>query len=111
MIAEDADVIDLLQSNRAHIGVVRVQEYYPSDITVQRLQIEAQMAIYLHQDHPLAQQPRVTEADLKQLRQLRLNTWIERTPYRRARSGWRSPTCCCWKWRSRGLAGASCHAG
>jgi len=80
MIAEDADVIDLLQSNRAHIGVVRVQEYYPSDITVQRLQIEAQMAIYLHQDHPLAQQPRVTEADLKQLRQLRLNTWIERTP-------------------------------
>ncbi|AXU96086.1 LysR family transcriptional regulator [Erwinia persicina] len=80
MIAEDADVIDLLQSNRAHIGVVRVQEYYPSDITVQRLQIEAQMAIYLHQDHSLAQQPRVTEADLKQLRQLRLNTWIERTP-------------------------------
>lgn len=80
MIAEDADVIDLLQSNRAHIGVVRVQEYYPSDITVQRLQIEAQMAIYLHQDHPLAQQPRVTETDLKQLRQLRLNTWIERTP-------------------------------
>lgn len=80
MIAEDADVIDLLQSNRARIGVVRVQEYYPSDITVQRLQIEAQMAIYLHQDHPLAQQPRVTETDLKQLRQLRLNTWIERTP-------------------------------
>lgn len=80
MIAEDADVIDLLQSNRAHIGVVRVQEYYPSDITIQRLQVEAQMAIYLHQDHPLAQQPRVTEADLKQLRQLRLNTWIERTP-------------------------------
>ena len=38
------------------------------------------MAIYLHQDHPLAQQQKVTEADLKSLRQLRLNTWIERSP-------------------------------
>ncbi len=76
MIAEDADVIDLLQSNRAHVGVVRVQEHYPADISVQRLQVEAQMAIYLHQDHPLAQQNNVTEDDLKALRQLRLNTWV-----------------------------------
>lgn len=80
MIAEDADVIDLLQTNRAHVGVVRVQEHYPADISVQRLQVEAQMAIYLHQDHPLAQQDKVTEDDLKALRQLRLNTWIGRTP-------------------------------
>ncbi len=80
MIAEDADVIDLLQSQRAQVGVVRVQEHYPSDICVKRLQVEAQMAIFLHQNHPLAQQTHVTEAELKSLRQLRLNTWVERTP-------------------------------
>ncbi|XUK72449.1 LysR family transcriptional regulator [Erwinia rhapontici] len=80
MIAEDADVIDLLHSQRAHIGVVRVQDHYPSDICVKRLQVEAQMAIFLHQDHPLAQQDKVTEEELKALRQLRLNTWVERTP-------------------------------
>lgn len=80
MIAEDADVIDLLQNGRAHIGVVRVQQHYPVDICVQRLQVEAQMAIFLHQDHPLAQQAQVSEAELKQLRQLRLNTWVEQQP-------------------------------
>lgn len=80
MIAEDTDVIDLLQSHRAHVGVVRVQEHYPADICVRRLQVEAQMAIFLHQDHPLAQQESVSDAELKQLRQLRLNTWGERAP-------------------------------
>ncbi|MFK8259370.1 LysR family transcriptional regulator [Erwinia sp. AnSW2-5] len=80
MIAEDADVIDLLHSQRAHIGVVRVQDHYPSDICVKRLQVEVQMAIFLHQDHPLAQQDKVTEQELKALRQLRLNTWVDHSP-------------------------------
>ncbi|AUX71994.1 LysR family transcriptional regulator [Erwinia pyrifoliae] len=80
MIAEDEDVIDLLQSGRAHIGVLRAQHHYPPDINVQHLQVKAQMAIYLHQDHPLAHQQQVSEAELSQLRQLRLNTWVEQTP-------------------------------
>ncbi|MCK8158087.1 LysR family transcriptional regulator substrate-binding protein, partial [Erwinia amylovora] len=53
MIAEDEDVIDLLQSGRAHVGVLRAQQHYPPDIHVQHLQVKAQMAIYLHRDHPL----------------------------------------------------------
>lgn len=77
MIAEDADVLDLLQAGRVHLGVVRAQPALPPDIAVARLQVEAQMAIYLHQDQVLAQQQQVTEAQLGALRQLRLNTWVE----------------------------------
>jgi len=80
MIAEDGDVIDLLQSGRAHIGVIRVQDRYPANICVRRLQVEAKMAIYLHRDHPLAQQDSVSEEQLYALRQLRLNTWVEEDP-------------------------------
>ncbi|CCG86468.1 LysR family transcriptional regulator [Erwinia piriflorinigrans] len=80
MIAENEDVIDLLQSGRAHIGVLRAQQHYPPDINVQRLQVEAQMAIYLHQDHPLARQALVNEAELSKVRELRLNNWVERMP-------------------------------
>jgi len=77
MIAEDGDVIDLLQSGRSHIGVIRKQDRYPSALCSQRLQIEAQLAIYLHRDHPLAQQDSVSEEALQEMRQLRLTTWSE----------------------------------
>lgn len=92
MIAEDADVIELLQAGRAHIGVIRVQPEYPVDIVTSRLQVEAQMAIFLHQDNPLAQQPQVTEADLKEVRQLCLNTWIEKERYRPGKGVWSAPS-------------------
>lgn len=80
MIAEDGDVIDLLQSGRAHIGVIRVQDRYPANISLRRLQVEAKMGIYVHHDHPLAQKDSVTEAELQGIRQLRLNTWTEQEP-------------------------------
>ncbi len=77
MIAEDADVLDLLQAGRVHLGVVRAQPVLPPDIAVARLQVNAEIAIYIHRDHPLAQQTEVTESALEQVRQLRLNTWVE----------------------------------
>ncbi|MGE9551797.1 LysR family transcriptional regulator [Erwinia amylovora] len=92
MIAEDADVIDLLQAGRAHVGVIRVQPDYPQDIATSRLQVEAQMAIYLHQDHPLAQQPEVSDAELKSVRQLCLNTWIENERYQAGKGVWSAPS-------------------
>ena len=92
MIAEDADVIDLLQAGRAHIGVIRVQPEYPSGIATSRLQVEAPMAIYLHQDHFLAQQSRVDEAELKSVRQLCLNTWIEKDRYPAGKGVWSAPS-------------------
>lgn len=92
MIAEDEDVIDLLQQERAHIGVIRAQASYPADIDTARLQVEGQMAVYLHQSHPLCAQARVTEADLQQVRQLRLNTFLEREPLPAARGAWSAPS-------------------
>ncbi|WLS77957.1 LysR family transcriptional regulator [Erwinia pyri] len=92
MIAEDADVIDLLQAGRAHIGVIRVQPDYPQEIATARLQVEAQMAIYLHHEHPLAQEPRVSEQKLKNVRQLCLNTWIESERYQSGKGIWSAPS-------------------
>jgi len=77
MIAEDADALDLLQAGRVHLGVVRAQPQLPPDLAVARLQVGAQMAIYLHQDHALSQLPQVSEGQLGELRHLRLNTWVQ----------------------------------
>ncbi len=77
MMAEDEDVLDLLQTGRVHLGVVRTQPRLPADIAMARLQVEAQMAIYLHRDHPLAQQATLRESQLEEVRHLRLNTWVD----------------------------------
>ncbi|MGK3142662.1 LysR family transcriptional regulator [Pantoea sp. C2G6] len=92
MIAEDGDVLDLLQAGRVHLGVVRAQPHLPVDIAVARLQVEAQMAVYLHRDHPLAQLSNPSEGQLEAVRQLRLNTWVEpREPTAMGRV-WSAPT-------------------
>ncbi|MDR7344348.1 DNA-binding transcriptional LysR family regulator [Pantoea alhagi] len=75
MIAEDEDVIDLLQSNRIHLGVIRVQSALPVTIAASRLQVQAQMAVFIHRDHPLVARQAVSQAELAQIRQLKLNTW------------------------------------
>ncbi len=77
MIAEDGDVLDLLQAGRVHLGVVRAQPNLPTDIAVARLQVDAQMAVFLHRDHPLAQPDTLNESELEGVRHLRLNTWVE----------------------------------
>lgn len=75
LIAEDFDVIDLLQIRRAHIGVVEVQHHYPPDIAASRLPAQTEMAIFVKPDHPLAQLPHVHPEQLATTRQLRLNTY------------------------------------
>lgn len=92
MIAEDADVLDLIQAGRVHIGVICAQRDYPADIATARLQVEAQMAIYLHQDHPLAQSQRVNKSALKNLRQLCLNTLAEKERYQPGKGIWLAPS-------------------
>lgn len=76
IIAEDDDVIDSIQSGRAHVGVLRVQTHYPPDITTARLQVGTEMAIFIHQDHPLAQQQDVSLDALPTVRQLVVKTYV-----------------------------------
>ncbi|MGK3125087.1 LysR family transcriptional regulator [Candidatus Pantoea formicae] len=92
MIAEDADALDLLQAGRVHLGVVRAQPQLPPDLAVARLQVGAQMAIYLHQDHALSQLPQVSEGQLGELRHLRLNTWVQNREPLPAGRVWSAPS-------------------
>lgn len=92
MIAEDADALDLLQAGRVHLGVVRAQPQLPPDLAVARLQVGAEMAIYLHQDHALAQSKQVSEAQLGELRHLRLNTWVQNREPLPAGRVWSAPS-------------------
>ncbi len=92
LIAEDEDVIELLQQQRANLGVIRVQPAYPTDVVTARLQVEAQMAIYLHHSHRLCRQSQVTEADLRSVRQLRLNTYTEKFSLPAIHASWFAPS-------------------
>ncbi|MDF7650286.1 LysR family transcriptional regulator [Pantoea sp. Acro-805] len=92
MIAEDADALDLLQAGRVHLGVVRAQPQLPPDLAVARLQVGAQMAIYLHQDHALSQLAQVSEGQLGELRHLRLNTWVQNREPLPAGRVWSAPS-------------------
>lgn len=76
LIAEDEDVISLLQTGRAHIGLIEVQENYPSDIGYSRLLEQTEMAIFVARQHPLAALHQVTKDQLAASRQLQLNTYL-----------------------------------
>lgn len=76
IIAEDDDVIDSIQSGRSHVGVLRVQKNYPTDISTARLQVGTEMAIFIRQDNPLAQLNKVDINALQTVRQLVLKTYV-----------------------------------
>ncbi|MCT4703916.1 LysR family transcriptional regulator [Enterobacteriaceae bacterium H20N1] len=92
LIAEDEDVIDLIQTGRAHVGVLRVQERYPVDVTVARLQVGAQMAIYIHKQHELASLQWVEMEKLHTFRQLCLKTYKDPTRNMGGGPVWSSPS-------------------
>lgn len=75
MIAEGEDVLDLLQSGRAHLGMLAVQAEYPSDIAVARLPEQTEMGLFVAHHHPLTRIPALTQAHLSSSRQLYLKTY------------------------------------
>ncbi|BCG09554.1 LysR family transcriptional regulator [Buttiauxella agrestis] len=92
LIAEDEDVIDLIQIGRAHVGVLRVQPRYPIDVTVARLQVGAEMAIYIHRQHELARLAAVEMDALQTVRQLSLSTFTDPTRNKSGGPTWSSPS-------------------
>lgn len=74
LIAENEDVIELLKSGRAHLGLITRQANLPTELVSRSLAISGHTGIYLSKDHPLCQQPTLTLDDLKGVRQLQLNT-------------------------------------
>ncbi|CAK9889982.1 MULTISPECIES: LysR family transcriptional regulator [Pseudomonas] len=77
MIAEAGDVLNLLQSGRAHLGMLAAQPGYPPDVAATRLAAQAQMGIFVASNHPLAQLEQPTQAHLAGHRQLYLNTYTD----------------------------------
>lgn len=78
LIGEEEDVIDLLQKERAQIGLTEARDNYPTDIGATRLPMQTRMAIYVSAGHPLAGQHETQADELHGWRELRLSTYLER---------------------------------
>ena len=76
LIGEDEDFIDLLQKERAQVGLIEARDSYPTEIGSTRLPLQTAMAIYVAPAHPLAAQGRVTWDELHSWRELRLSTFL-----------------------------------
>lgn len=87
LVGEDDDVLALLRSGRAQLGVMRAQGRYQADVSAQALPGQTAMALYVGAEHPLAQVAQVDEAQLLQHRELRLST------YTCSPAGPHSPSC------------------
>ena len=76
LIAEGDDVIDLLQSGRAHLAVTAGQATYPSDIASARLAEPTRMGLFVAHGHPLAAITSPSAEQLAATRQIYLNTYV-----------------------------------
>lgn len=74
LIAEQADVLDLVNQGRAHLGLLAAQPCYPSDIAHAGVPGNAEFGLYVALGHPLAKQQSVTSDDLANWRVLRLTS-------------------------------------
>lgn len=92
MIAEDGDVLDLLQNGRAHLGMVETQKNYPPDIAFARLPNQTEMGLFVARQHPLAQLSAPTLEQLARTRQLYLNTYTGTETARPGGPVWSAPS-------------------
>lgn len=74
LIAEHADVLDLIGQGRAQLGLLAAQPAYPPDIAHAGVAVSAEFGLFVAVDHPLAALARVGLADLAQWRALRLSS-------------------------------------
>ena len=74
LIAEQADVIDLIQQGRAQIGLLTAQPHYPSDIARDALATNAVFSLYASREHELAGVASISQQQLNQCRALRLKS-------------------------------------
>jgi DNA-binding transcriptional LysR family regulator len=75
LIAEHGDLVALVQSGRAHIGVVGAQASYPSDIGSATIAEQSEITLFVAANHALAGMKDVTPDVLSNYRELRLDTY------------------------------------
>ncbi|HDS4334298.1 TPA: LysR family transcriptional regulator [Klebsiella aerogenes] len=91
LIGEDEDVVDLLQKERAQVGLIEARDSYPMEIGSMRLPLQTAMGIYVAPGHPLAGQGRIFWDDLHGWRELRLSTYLESAPDPSRGQVWSAP--------------------
>lgn len=74
LIAEQADVLDLVCLGRAQLGLMSAQPAYPPHIAHARLEMRSEFGLFAALGHPLSKLPRVTPEDLAHWRLLRLSS-------------------------------------
>ena len=88
MIAEHADVVDLVQQGRAQLGLVGAQADYPPDIGFEALAERSELGLYVGQRHRLATVAHVTTDMLRDARELRISTYVDASVERRRGPCW-----------------------
>jgi DNA-binding transcriptional LysR family regulator len=91
VMAEGADLLEMIQSGRAHIGLVQEQAEYPPDIGARALSERSEIALYVTRTHALAQVAAVTTDMLAGHRQIRLGTSAQLQTRQPAGRGWSAP--------------------
>ncbi|MGP9823974.1 LysR family transcriptional regulator [Ectopseudomonas khazarica] len=74
LIAEQADVLDLVNQGRAQIGLLAAQDRYPPHIAHARLEMSSEFGLFVAREHPLAERSHVRPEDLSHWRLLRLSS-------------------------------------
>ncbi|ABE44626.1 LysR family transcriptional regulator [Polaromonas sp. JS666] len=94
LIAEHGDLVSLVQTGRAQIGVVAAQNVYPPDIGAAMLAEQSEITLFVATNHPLAGLKDITPEVLANFRQLRLDTYLEPADQSApsARRAWSAPS-------------------
>ncbi|MGW1372614.1 LysR family transcriptional regulator, partial [Providencia hangzhouensis] len=74
LIAENNAVIEMIQNQQAHVGMMESRTEYPADISFSRLPIQGELGLYVLDSHPLAKEKKITYQHLTMTRQLRLSS-------------------------------------
>lgn len=75
LIAEHGDLVSLVQSGRAQIGVVGAQRQYPPDIGFATIAEQSEITLFVARNHPLARMTDITPEVLANFRELRLHPY------------------------------------
>ncbi|MBA4246253.1 MAG: LysR family transcriptional regulator [Pseudomonas sp.] len=74
LIAEQADVLDLVSQGRAQLGLIAAQPAYPPHIAHARLHMSSEFGLFAAKGHPLSELAQVRPEDLSHWRLLRLSS-------------------------------------
>lgn len=92
LVGEQEDVLALIGSGRAQLGLMTALPAYPADMAVCTLARPTQTALYVSAGHALAGREQVDEAELRKHRELRLKTYAEQGAAAQPGHCWSAPS-------------------